>query len=32
MGFNAVTGQMKNMNFNIMSNNNFIQRDPSEQQ
>ena len=31
MGFNAVTGQMKNMNFNLM-NNNFIQRDPSEQQ
>ena len=30
MGFNAVTGQMKNINF--MTNNNFIQRDPSQQQ
>ena len=30
MGFNAVTGQMKNSNF--ITNNNFIQRDPSQQQ
>ena len=31
MGFNAVTGQMKNMNYNVMSNNNYIQRELNEQ-
>ena len=32
MGFNAATGQMKTMNFNVMSNNNFIQRNLNEQE